>query len=324
MTDERLPENPPRLTGDGGATGQLLRSVDAKFRERLDESGAFRSVERLRARRAAISWAVVCASGVVAVVALMQSAGRAGSRASAELMLTAEPLPPPAAIELAPAPPVAKPPAVRALEPSRTSVPAARSAALLPSDEAGCRKLVAAGDAERAVECFRTLARGEGVGAEVASYEAARISAETLRDAPRALRLLDDHTLRFPAGALRGEVGWLRVRSLEHAGRLDEALAESEAMLAAPEGRALSSDLHWLRARIYEGARSDCQRAASELVALIGEAGPRGDDAEMRRAACLERLGRTSEARAAYEHYLERAEPRRAAEARAKIEALRP
>jgi hypothetical protein len=44
----------------------------------------------------------------------------------------------------------------------------------------------------------------------------------------------------------------------------------------------------------------------------------------MRRAACLERLGRTSAALVAYQHYLERAEPRRAEEARAKVEALRP
>ena len=62
----------------------------------------------------------------------------------------------------------------------------------------------------------------------------------------------------------------------------------------------------------------------SELVSLVGEQGARGDEAEMRRAACFERLGRTNEALQAYEKYLERAEPRRAAEARAKIEALRP
>ncbi|HEX6275044.1 MAG TPA: hypothetical protein VFZ53_18505, partial [Polyangiaceae bacterium] len=122
----------------------------------------------------------------------------------------------------------------------------------------------------------------------------------------------------------RGEVRWLRVQSLERAGRLDEALSESEAMLAAPEGRALSSEIHWLRARIYANVRNDCQRATSELVALVGEPGPRGDEAEMLRAACLERLGRTSDALAAYRKYLERAEPRRLNEARAKVEALGP
>jgi Flp pilus assembly protein TadD len=113
------------------------------------------------------------------------------------------------------------------------------------------------------------------------------------------------------------------VQSLERAGRFDEALGESEALLGAPEGRALSSDIHWLRARIYD-ARSDCGSAVSELVSLVGEAGERGDEAEMRRAVCLERLGRKSEARAAYEHYLERAEPRRVNEARQKVEELRP
>jgi hypothetical protein len=322
MTDELLPKNPPRLAGDGGEAGELLRSAGDRFGERLDESGAFRSVERRRRRRAALSWGIVCASGVVAVTALTQSVGRVAPGASAELMLTAEPLPPPTAVASVPAPPVVDPPAAR-VEPSKASAPAVRIPSL-PSSEEGCRKLVAESESERAVECFRALGRGQGLGAEVASYEAARISAETLRDAARTLRLLDEHVVRFPSGAMRGEVRWLRVQSLERAGRLDEALAESEALLAAPEGRALSSELHWLRARIYEGALNDCQLAASELVALIAEEGPRGDEAAMRRAACLERLGRTNEARAAYEHYLGRAEPRRAAEARARVEALRP
>jgi hypothetical protein len=193
-----------------------------------------------------------------------------------------------------------------------------------PVDESRCRRLAASGDGERAFDCFQTLARGSGIGAEVSSYEAARVSAELLRDAPRALRLLDEHATRFPDGAMRGEVRWLRVRSLERAGRLDEALSESEALLAAPEGRALASDLHWLRARIYGDTRHDCARAVTELVSLVGEPGARGDEAEMKRAACFEELGRTGEALAAYQHYLERQGPARAEQAKARMEALRP
>jgi hypothetical protein len=320
MSDESTPPDPPRLSGEGDETGELMRSADAEFRKRIDESGAFRSIERTRRVRAVVSWGVAGIGAVAAVAILLQRPGQFGST-PIETTLTAERLPPMVPAE----PSVAKPtdePAAR-LEAPRSSPPAARTAEAERVDEAGCEKLALGGETERALSCFRTLARGSGLGAEVASYKAARISAERLRDATRAIQLLDEHAARFPSGALRGEVRWLRVQSLEKAGRLDEALSESEALLAAPEGRALASDIHWLRARIYEG-RSDCQSAVSALVALVGEAGERGDEAEMRRAACLERLGRTSEARAAYEKYLERAAPRRADEARAKVEALRP
>ena len=316
-----LPPDPPRLAGESNETGELMRSADAEFRKRLDESGAFRSIERSRRVRAVVSWSVAGIGAVAAMAILLQRPGQFGST-PVETTLTAERLPPMVPAE----PSVAQSndePAARLVEAPRASRPAPRAAETEPVDEAGCEKLALGGEAERALSCFRTLARGSGLGAEVASYKAARISAERLHDATSAIQLLDEHAARFPSGALRGEVRWLRVQSLERVGRLDEALSESEALLAAPEGRALASDIHWLRARIYEG-RSDCQSAVSALVALVGEASERGDEAEMRRAACLERLGRTSEARAAYEKYLERAAPRRADEARAKVEALRP
>ena len=322
MTDDSPPPEPPRLAGQDGEAAELLRSADPEFREKLDESGAFRRIEGLRRRRMTLSWGIAGAAAAAAVLVLAQGAGRFGS-GTREVTMTAEPLPPPAAPEQAPVEPSDEKPAGRLDQAPVPNPFRVRIAETAPVDEAQCQKLAKAGDSERALECYRTLGRVGGIGAEVASYQAARISAESLRDAARTLRMLDEHAQRFPAGHLRGEVRWLRIQSLERAGRLDEALSESEAMLAAPEGRTLSSDLHWLRARIYDG-RSDCQRALSELVSLVGEPGARGDDAEMRRAACFERLGRNDEARAAYTRYLERAEPRRAEEARSRIEALRP
>ncbi|HEX6274335.1 MAG TPA: hypothetical protein VFZ53_14940, partial [Polyangiaceae bacterium] len=205
MSDEPMSPEPPRLAGDEGETGRLLRSADTKFREKLDESGAFRSIERLRRRRVAMSWGALIASGLVAAFALSQRFASEQSRAEGAT-LTAEPLPPPPAAALAPPAPPEELPAARAVETPRAAPAPVRSAGIEHADEASCRKLVSAGNAERAVECFRTLARGDGIGAEVASYEAARISAEALRDAGRALRLLDEHDARFPSGALRGEV----------------------------------------------------------------------------------------------------------------------
>jgi hypothetical protein len=135
------------------------------------------------------------------------------------------------------------------------------------------------------------------------------------------LALLDEHKKRFPDGAMRGEVDWLRVQALERLGRLDDALGESEKLLATPAGRTLASELHMVRGRIYDG-RSDCGRAASEFVALVGEPGALGDEAELRRAECLEKLGRSDDAAAAYSQYLRRAEPKEAAKARDRLQAL--
>jgi tetratricopeptide (TPR) repeat protein len=173
------------------------------------------------------------------------------------------------------------------------------------------------------VECFHALGQGSGLQAEVALYEAARLSEEYLHDAPRALRLLDAYERRFPGGKLRTEVEWLRVQSLERAGRLDEALNTSETLLATPSGRRIASDLHFLRGRIYQDKRGDCASAASEFVAMIGETGLRGDEAELRRAQCLEKLGRHDDAVAAYERYLRRPRPASETKARERLLLLR-
>jgi hypothetical protein len=193
-----------------------------------------------------------------------------------------------------------------------------------PATEARCRGLSSAGKSGPAVDCFEELSRAEtGLTADVALYEAARLSAEGLQDPKRALRLLDEHQRRFSGSALRGEVEWLKVRSLHRSGRVDEALQASEALLATAAGRTLASDLHFLRGQIYQDARRDCAHAINEFVALVGEPGTRGDQAEFRRATCLEQLGRHADALAAYERYLQRPQAASAKSARERLERLR-
>ncbi|HEY3253238.1 MAG TPA: tetratricopeptide repeat protein [Polyangiaceae bacterium] len=203
--------------------------------------------------------------------------------------------------------------------------PSSRSNVALPPAEpptdATCRCLASQAP-ERAVECYQTIARESSIGAQVALYEAARLSAEVLGDAPRALALLEQHAARFPNGVLRVEVDWLKIRSLERAGRLDEALSASEALLDSAVGRTLAPKLHLLRGRIYAEARHQCALALPEYVALLGEPGPAGDEAEFKRARCLEQLHEPDRARAAYQRYLERADARSAEAARARLIAI--
>jgi tetratricopeptide (TPR) repeat protein len=325
MTEGPSDSQPPRLRDEDGTAGSLLRGADESFRKGFVEGGAWQRLEQRRQRRrTATSWAL----GACAVAAAIAIVGLRSRSDDGELVVSPEPVP--VSIPEGLGEPPTQVTAARPLEPSVLAPPrspavrVARKADQEPRSEASCRSLASTGEVEAAVKCFQDLSRGSGLGAEVALYEAARLSAERLQDPRRALRLLDEHQSRFSGSALRGEVEWLRVQSLDGSGRFDEALATSEALMATAAGRTLASELHFLRGRIYQDTRRDCARAVSEFVALVGEPGARGDEAEFRRATCLEELGRRDDARAAYERYLDRAAPASASKARERLRVLRP
>ncbi|HET9953904.1 MAG TPA: hypothetical protein VFQ61_05355 [Polyangiaceae bacterium] len=188
--------------------------------------------------------------------------------------------------------------------------------------ETDCRTHSRQGRTTQAIECFEQLSRGNGIQADVATYEVARLSATSGTDPLQVLSLLDRYQQRFPEGVMRGEVDWLRVQSLYRSGRHRAALSESDALLSTSAGRVLAAEVHWLRGIIFEERLLDFGRAASEFVTFVGMPGARGDEGEWRRARCLERLGRRTEATEAYRRYLERGDARRAAEVRSKLEEL--
>jgi hypothetical protein len=303
-------------------TASLLACADAEFRHGLREPAAFQRTERSRKRRSALGWGVgvtsVCAAGLLLV-------RLGGSPPPTQYALAPEPpgtlVPPvttPEEADDAPAPPA---PAAT-FAPQRVEAPAEAPSA--PPTETLCRTLAAEGKNERAVDCYRLVGRNANVSGDVALYHAARLSLEKLGDASRSLALVHEHERRFPETALSAELAWLETRDLHRLGRVEEALTASEALLNGPAGRTLSAELHWLRAKIFQDERGDCTGAVSELVALVGEPGARGDDAELRRARCLEKLGRSTDARAAYQHYLERPDARHSGEARERLSLLPP
>jgi tetratricopeptide (TPR) repeat protein len=323
MSDDPAPQNPRPLRDQPGAAGALLREGRTEFRRGLDESHAFRRGTRTRRRRAAANWSAVTVGAALALwlgtKALSPFVPPSAPSVSAE-KLNQAPTPKPSAVVPALAL-SATTVSHRQAPPQPQPTVSVQAPAASPS-EAECRGELASNKPARAVDCFRARSQEHGVTGEVASYEAARLAFEHLNDPARALPWLEEHRRRFPNGALRGEVEWLRVRSLERVGRFQEALAASETLLASAQGRALSAELHLLRARIHADALGDCGEAVSELVALIGDPSERGDEAELRRAACLEKLGRESDAIAAYRQYLARTAPKRGASAQERLEAL--
>lgn len=322
--------DPPRLVSGEDRAGRLLRQADQAFRQGLAPGPAWKRFQSRRQQRRALSLAALALTG--GFIAFMAHREFTGAEVvGSALSVKAEHFPMRATIPPAVQLPVQPPEPQRRIsppEPTRVRPVVARVAKRVaptpeaPLSDTTCHALSNQAHFEQAVDCFQSISQGPGIGSEVALYEAARIAQENLLDAQRALSLLDQHSRRFPNSALRVEVAWLRVRSLEHAGRLDEALSASEALLDSAAGRALASKLHLLRGRIYSGPQQDCDRALREYVALLGEPGAAGDEAELRRAQCLESLGRVGDARAAYQRYLTRTGPRAATLARQRLQAL--
>lgn len=329
MDTSNFSKNPPRLVDEGGTVGRLLESADAAFQSGLSPQRSWEKLEErfdARVRRPYALRLLPLGLGFAAVAAAAVLEFRPRP-APAPLALTAEPV----ATVVPVAPSVAPEPSAPAVAPehaprrgpvSSFARPANfEPAPTPPSSNTSCLALVAS-KPERAVDCYLSLASGGGVQADVALYEALRVSAGELHDPVRALTLADQYRSRFPDGAMRGEVAWLRVQSLDRAGRSDEALSESEALLGTPIGRALAPKLHFLRGHIYSAERGDCARAASEYLALVGAPGADADAAELERASCLERLGQSADAASAYRQYLKRSDARDAARARGRLDAL--
>jgi tetratricopeptide (TPR) repeat protein len=318
--------DPRRLVDGESRAGRLLQQAEVAFLADLSTNRAWNRFKAERQKKAVIRFgALAVALGLCVSFVRHHSLGKAPSAP----VLVAERVP---TLQVKPTVPPTSSALERRIPPPsslipKAHLPARRAPAFVPqraepATDATCRGLANGGQAQRAIECFESVAQGSGVPAQVALYEAARLSADALHDSQRALQFLDQHQARFPEGVLRIEVEWLRVRCLEHAGRLDEALATSEALLNSAAGRSLAAKLHLLRGRIYGSARKDCGRALPEFVALLGEPGSAGADAELLRAECLEQLQRTGEARAAYQHYIDRADARDRERARARLQAL--
>lgn len=342
MENENSPQDPPRLIDAPDGLGQLLRAADEDFSKGLNEPKAFRALERRRGRSVRVRHAVITLSTLGALAALALRLTTPGQPPTTAILVTPEVFsvranPRPSSgrsvVEL-PTPALAPPAVAPEVTPSTEARVGPRSPEkptprlVVPSSvaasaaEPDCRSVEQkpGGSSSAQLACLEVVGRGSGLAAEAALFEVARLTAKT--EPERALAALAEHRDRFPGGALRGEVAELQIRLLYELRRDTEALVESERALSTSWGRVLSSPLHLLRGKIYDERLSDCASAVTEYVALVGEAGADGDEAEFRRAACLERLGRASEAATAYGTYLRRPDARRRTTASERLDAL--
>jgi ferric-dicitrate binding protein FerR (iron transport regulator) len=193
-----------------------------------------------------------------------------------------------------------------------------------PSDLSDCRDQLNDGNAGLAERCYLKIAAGSGLSAEMALYEVARIRRDVLLNPNASLAALDEYQSRFGSGTLAPEVRMARVDLLSRLGRIDDALRESAAILASPSGHSLTLELRLLRGNLLRDKKNDCAAAAAEYQQIESDPGPRGDQAQLARAGCLERVGRKSEAIQTYRSYLERSKPIHAERAQQRLAELQP
>jgi tetratricopeptide (TPR) repeat protein len=196
------------------------------------------------------------------------------------------------------------------------------TAEIAPPSDCGIR---AESDARRGLECYLLEARGNGLAAEVALYEAARLRRDALNDPAGALESLNEHRRRFPAGNLKFEIDLSIAELLPALGRHREALSDIEALLKTPSNVERRGELLLLRGHVLRDGFHDwpgAERAYAGAVETAGTKGRAADAGAFWRAVCLESMGRRDEAKRAYTSYLARTRPLHAAEAARRLQAL--
>jgi hypothetical protein len=119
-------------------------------------------------------------------------------------------------------------------------------------------------------------------------------------DGVAALRLLDEHRARFPAGVLALEAAVARIDALLLLGRHADALEDLARLPLARVGRRL--ELQLLRGELY--AERDCRKALADFDAVLAAAPPSlSERALYGRATCRLRSGDAVGGRADLDQY---------------------
>lgn len=241
---ERL-SAPPRLLDTAGPAGDCLRRarLEQPSLPPLPRFAELRERRQRRVQRRASALVVgVTAIGLLMLHGLRRDERAPGIRAEPTAPAPAAALPSPS--NTLPASEQSRTPALKpAATTSRSSRPHAIAAAAplaargpapagTTSSAKTCAELARQGDTQHALDCYAELAGGDGLSAELALFEAARIEGKVLHRPARAVQILERHQQRFPNGSLRGEVmlaqiGWLLAAGDDARARalVDEALA---------------------------------------------------------------------------------------------------
>jgi hypothetical protein len=270
MSHEHRP--PPRLAETRGPAGDCLRRAlaEQELAQPLPRFVALRERKLQRSHRQRALTLIAVAGAMLIGARVLQKEEQLPSIHAEPVAAAPDGLTAPAVVaapeRLSPTPqvslehrPASDPPRVpkakrataRALSeaPANVVSDSTTSAAKLGGATA-CAQLARDGAAQQALDCYDDLARGEGMSAELALFEQARLEGKVLRSPERALARLDHYRQRFPQGSLRAEVMLARIDWLLSAGDSPRALAAVEEALGSGLLRERATELERIRARL--------------------------------------------------------------------------
>jgi hypothetical protein len=165
-----------------------------------------------------------------------------------------------------------------------------RAAAEAPA--AAARAALAAGDPNRALQLYKTLAQGTGPSAENASYEIGKVLSEKMGQPQSAVAAWRQYRAAHPDGILRVEADVSIIETLGRIGESDEALSEANDFLRRHPDSERRAEIARLAGDLYR-AHGDCRHALGAYQIALGATRPRDavEAAAFHRADCLVRLG---------------------------------
>ena len=163
------------------------------------------------------------------------------------------------------------------------------------------RAAVAAGDAPRALQLYRSLAaQGNGPGAENAAYEIGKVLNEKMGQPAAAVSAWRQYRATYPDGILRAEADVSIIETLARSGDADGALIEANEFLRRRPDSERRAEIARLAGDLYR-SRGDCRHAVGMYQLASGASRPRDavEAAAFHRAECLSTLGDSAAADAA-------------------------
>jgi len=153
------------------------------------------------------------------------------------------------------------------------------------------RAALAAGDAPRALEIYKSLAQKTGPIAENASYEIGRIQNERGQPAA-AVATWRRYRADYPNGILRVETDVSIIETLAKTGETDEALTEATDFLRRRPDSERRGEIARVAGDLYR-TRGDCKHAIGAYQMALSASRARDviEAATFYRAACLVRIG---------------------------------
>jgi hypothetical protein len=267
---------PPRLAETRGPAGDCVRRALAQ-QELAQPLPRFVVLRELRLRRSqrqrALALVAVTATMLIGARMLRQEEPLPSIHAELAVV-SPDPVAAPAVVaapdRLSPTPqvsveprPASDPPAAvkskRATEKLPAAAPAPIASARTTSaanvgGATACAQLARDGAAQQALDCYDNLAGGEGMSAELALFEQARLEGKVLRRPERALARLDHYRQRFPQGSLRAEVMLARIDWLLSTGDSQRALTAVDEALGSGLLRERAAELERIRAKLSTAA----------------------------------------------------------------------